>query len=172
MNDPLEFFYHDPALARRLLVMAHWRKTPKEMAELSGDEIEVMDYGLALYERRWMEQLSDLFGTLLGASWSVDSLLADRKVEKLSVEKQFTWQLRPERKRISLPLTTALAPESMKQLKAAALAMQMADRATPSVINVPANSFFTNTEIVDLSLASKDEFLRFSGRLKGINDDG
>jgi len=145
-------------------VLAHWRLTPKQLSKLSEDELDTLNLSYRLYERRWIESLSDLIGSLTGTSWSVDALTAESS--KLDDDVSFTWSQRPRRQRVSLPLTVVVGGNKiMEHVKKVAMDMKANDRKDPSILSLPSSSLLRNTEIVDLSKVSKEEFLRIA---KGI----
>jgi hypothetical protein len=145
-------------------VLAHWRLTPKQISKLSEDELDTLNLSYRLYERRWIESLSDLIGSLTGTSWSVDALTAESS--KLDDDVSFTWSQRPRRQRVSLPLTVVVGGNKiMEHVKKVAMDMKANDRKDPSILSLPSASLLRNTEIVDLSKVSKEEFLKIA---KGI----
>jgi len=118
-----------------------------------------------MYERRWLESLSDLVGSLTGTSWSVDALTADHVNPDLE-DYMFTWSQRPERQRVSLPLTLVVGGNKiMDHVKKVAADMKSKERRDPSIISLPSASMLKYADVVDLSKVSKDEFLKFA---KGI----
>jgi hypothetical protein len=142
-------------------VLAHWRLTPKQLKELSEDDLDVMNVGYRLYERRWVETLSDLIGALTGTSWSVDALTEEQGSELDEVG--FNWKLRPDRQRVSLPLTLVVGGNKvMDHVKKMASDMKAKSRRDPSIISLPSASLLKDAEIVDLSKVTKDEFMRFA----------
>lgn len=158
-------YYHDYSLARRLEILAHWRLTPKQVTELSEDELDTLNMSYRLYEKRWLESFSDLIGTLTGTSWSVDALTAD-SAEELEDE-GFTWKLRPERQRVSLPLTLVVGGNKiMDHVKKVASDMKAKLRRDPSILSLPSSSMLTEAEVVDLSKVSKEEFLKIAQSVK------
>jgi len=167
LGDPLEVYYHDYALGRRLEVMTHWRLTPDQVAEISEDELEVMSFGYRLCEKRNFEGLSDLIGTLLGASWSVDALTSDDSPDL--ADDEFTWNKRPPRQRVSLPLALVVGGNKvMEHVKKQAHSIKSKDRKDPSILSLPSSSVIKDAEIVDLSGLPKREFLKFFAD-KGID---
>lgn len=145
-------------------MLAHWRLTPKQISKLSEDELDTLNLSYRLYERRWIESLSDLIGSLTGTSWSVDALTAESS--KLDDDVSFTWSQRPRRQRVSLPLTVVVGGNKiMEHVKKVAMDMKANDRKDPSILSLPSASLLRNTEIVDLSKVSKEEFLKIA---KGI----
>lgn len=147
-------------------MLAHWRLTPKQLNELSEDDLDVMNVGYRLYERRWVETLSDLIGSLTGTSWSVDALTGDEQGSELD-EVGFTWKQRPDRQRVSLPLTLVVGGNKvMEHVKKMASDMKAKSRRDPSILSLPSASLLKDSEIVDLSKVSKDEFIKFA---KGID---
>jgi len=142
-------------------VLAHWRLTPTQLKELSEDDLDVMNVGYRLYERRWVETLSDLIGALTGTSWSVDALTEEQGSELDEVG--FNWKLRPDRQRVSLPLTLVVGGNKvMEHVKKMASDMKAKSRRDPSIISLPSASLLKDAEIVDLSKVTKDEFMRFA----------
>lgn len=142
-------------------MLAHWRLTPTQLKELSEDDLDVMNVGYRLYERRWVETLSDLIGALTGTSWSVDALTEEQGSELDEVG--FNWKLRPDRQRVSLPLTLVVGGNKvMDHVKKMASDMKAKSRRDPSIISLPSASLLKDAEIVDLSKVSKDEFMRFA----------
>jgi hypothetical protein len=142
-------------------VLAHWRLTPKQLAELSEDDLDVMNVGYRLYERRWVETLSDLIGALTGTSWSVDALTEEQGPE--TDEVGFTWRKRPERQRVSLPLTLVVGGNKvMEHIKKIASDMKAKSRRDPSILSLPSSSMLRDAEVVDLSKVSKEEFIKFA----------
>lgn len=145
--------------------MAHWRLTPRQLNKLSEDDIETLNLSYRMYERRWLESLSDLVGSLTGTSWSVDALTADHVNPDLE-DYMFTWSQRPERQRVSLPLTLVVGGNKiMDHVKKVAADMKSKERRDPSIISLPSASMLKYADVVDLSKVSKDEFLKFA---KGI----
>jgi hypothetical protein len=141
--------------------MAHWRLTPKQVSEMTPTEIDVMAFSYHMYERRQLEGFSDLIGTLTGTSWSVDALTADPASNLEDVG--FTWSKRPERQRVSLPLTTVVGGNKVvEHVKKVAQDMKSRARKDPSIVSLPSASMLENTEVVDLSKVSKDDFLKFA----------
>lgn len=145
--------------------MAHWGLLPKQIVDLSEDELEALEYAFLLYERRAIENWSDLIGGLTGTSWPVDSLLDKVENPELLVEKRFTWSLRPPRKRVSAPLSLVLAgQELLDQLKKQAHSLEQKDRANPAVLSRPVKGMLKKgekIEVIELGTKSKEEFLRF-----------
>ena len=142
-------------------MLAHWRLTPTQLKELSEDDLDVMNVGYRLYERRWVETLSDLIGALTGTSWSVDALTEEQGSELDEVG--FNWKQRPDRQRVSLPLTLVVGGNKvMDHVKKMASDMKAKSRRDPSIISLPSASLLKDAEIVDLSKVSKDEFMRFA----------
>ena len=145
--------------------MAHWRLTPTQIKELSSEDIHAMEFALSMYERKQYESLNDIIGTLTGTSWSVDSVLADVQDEK---KEGFTWKLRPERQRVSLPLTLVVGgPKIMDHVKKVAHSLRSASRPDTSILSPVPTKMLKNAEIVDLSKASKEEFLKMAGMIHG-----
>ena len=142
-------------------MLAHWRLTPTQLKELSEEDLDVMNVGYRLYERRWVETLSDLIGALTGTSWSVDALTEEQGSELDEVG--FNWKLRPDRQRVSLPLTLVVGGNKvMEHVKKMASDMKAKSRRDPSIISLPSASLLKDAEIVDLSKVTKDEFMRFA----------
>jgi hypothetical protein len=132
--------------------------------ELSDEELDALSMSFRLYEKRWLENISDLIGSLTGTSWSVDALTAD-SAEELEVG-GFTWKLRPERLRVSLPLSVVVGGNKVvEHVKKVALDMKSKARKDPSVMSLPSSSLLKDAEVVDLSKASKEEFLKFAGSI-------
>lgn len=146
-------------------MLAHWRLTPKQINELSEDELDTLNLSYRVYEKRWLENLSDLVGSLTGTSWSVDALTED-SVGSPSDDVRFTWSQRPARQRVSLPLTVVVGGNKiMEHVKKVAMDMKSKERKDPSALTLPPASFLRDTEVVDLSKVSKDEFLKIASRL-------
>lgn len=142
--------------------MAHWGMKPKEVGELSEDDLEALEYSFLLYERRQAETLSDIIGSLTGTSWPVEALLneGNKDLEK----PQFTWSLRPPRNRISSPLTLVMAGSQLiKELKKQASAINLKHRENPAILSRPRNLIKKDEkiEIIELGTKSKEEFLGF-----------
>lgn len=132
--------------------------------ELEDDELDTLNLSFRLYEKRWLENISDLIGSLTGTSWSVDALTAD-SAEELE-EEGFTWKLRPERQRVSLPLSVVVGGNKIvEHVKKVALDMKSKARRDPSIMSLPSSSLLKDSEVVDLSKASKEEFLKFAGSI-------
>lgn len=160
LGDPLEIYYHDYALGRRLEVMAHWKLLPSQLKELSDEELEIMSFSFRLYEKRNIENLSDIIGTLTGTSWSVEGLTSEVNPDLKDTE--FTWSKRPERQRISMPLSLVIGGNKvLDHVKSQAYKVKEKRKENPSILSLPSNSVLENAEIVDLSQASKEEFLAF-----------
>lgn len=139
--------------------------TPKQIKELDDEEIDALTFSLRLYEKRQLENLSDLIGMLTGTSWSVDALTADDNPE-LEGE-GFTWSKRPERQRVSLPLSVVIGGNKIfEHVKKVATDMKAKARQDPSIISLPSASMLKDAEVVDLSKASKEEFLKFAQGIK------
>ena len=138
--------------------MTHWRLTPKQLEKLTEDELEVMSIGFRLCEKRNLENLSDLIGTLLGSSWSVDALTSE---EKPNLEdKKFSWSKRPPRHRISLPLSLVIGGNKiMDHVKKQAMSIKAKEKDDPSILSLPSASVLKDTEVVNMSHATKEEFL-------------
>ena len=99
---------------------------------------------------------------MTGTSWSVDALTAEANNSDLE-DFGFTWRKRPERQRVSLPLTLVVGGNKvMEHVKKMALDMKAKERRDPSVLSLPSSVMLRDAEIVDLSKASKDEFMRFA----------
>jgi hypothetical protein len=139
--------------------------TPKQLMKLTEDEIETLNLSYRLYERRWLESLSDLIGSLTGTSWSVDSLTAPPVNTDLE-DYSFTWKKRPERLRVSLPLTLLMRDKVLEHVKKVAFDMKSKERKDPSILSLPSSSMLKNTEIVDLSRVPKEEFIMFARKIK------
>lgn len=162
----VEIYYHDYALSRRLEVMAHYRLLPSQVKELTDDELEAMAIGYRLYEKRNIESLSDLIGSLTGTVWNADALTSDSKKDDLDTYR-FTWKKRPDRKRISLPLTVVVGGNKvMEHVKKVALEMKAKERKDPSILSLPSSTMLHNAEVVDLSRVAKEEFIRFAKGVK------
>jgi len=144
-------------------VLAHWRLTPKQISKLSEDELDTLNLSYRLYEKRWLENLSDLIGSLTGTSWPVEALTEDSVTPDTA---GFSWNKRPPRQRVGLPLTLVVGGSKvMDHVKKIAMDMKSKERADPSALTLPPASFLQNTEVVDLSKVSKDEFLKFASKL-------
>jgi hypothetical protein len=140
--------------------MTHWRLTPSQLKELSEDELEVMSFGFRLCEKRNLENMSDLIGTLKGNSWSVDGLTSEEKPDLK--EKEFTWSKRPPRQRISLPLSLVIGGDKvLEHVKAQAHKVKEQAKEDPSVMSLPSATVLKDSEVVDMSNVSKEEFLSF-----------
>jgi hypothetical protein len=140
--------------------MTHWRLTPSQLKELSEDELEVMSFGFRLCEKRNLENMSDLIGTLTGTSWSVDGLTSEEKPDLK--EKEFTWSKRPPRQRISLPLSLVIGGNKvLDHVKAQAHKVKEQAKEDPSVMSLPSATVLKDSEVVDMSNVSKEEFLSF-----------
>lgn len=143
-------------------MLAHWRMTPKQLMDLSEDDLETLNMSYRLYEKRWLESLSDLIGSLTGTSWSVDALTADPINTDLE-DFGFTWKKKPERQRVSLPLTLVVGGNKiLEHVKKVASDMKSKERRDPSVLSSPSSSFIKDAEVVDLSKVSKEDFLNFA----------
>lgn len=146
-------------------MLAHWRMTPKQISKLSEDELDTLNLSYRLYERRWLESLSDLIGSLTGTSWSVDALTAEPTNTDLE-DFGFTWKKKPERQRVSLPLSLVVGGNKvMEHVKKVAYDMKAKERRDPSIMSLPSSALLKDAEIVDLSKASKEEFMMFA---KGV----
>jgi len=143
--------------------MSHWRLTPKQMSELSDEDVDVMSFSYRLHEKRQLESLSDLIGTLTGTSWSVDSLTMTPEEElEAEVEKSgFTWSLRPPRQRVSLPLSIVVGGNKILD-HVKKVASNMREKRDSTIVSLPSASFLKGAEIVDLGKVSKDQFLRYA----------
>lgn len=140
--------------------MTHWRLTPSQLKELSEEELEVMSFGFRLCEKRNLENMSDLIGTLTGTSWSVDGLTSKEKPDLK--EKEFTWSKRPPRQRISLPLSLVIGGNKvLDHVKAQAHKVKEQAKEDPSVMSLPSATVLKDSEVVDMSNVSKEEFLSF-----------
>lgn len=147
-------------------MLAHWRMTPKQISKLSEEEIDTLVLSFHMYERRWIESLSDLIGSLTGTSWSVDAL-ADDGESPLDDSSEFTWSQRPERQRVSLPLTVVVGGNKiLDHVKKVAADIKAKTKRDPSILSLPSSSLLKDAEVVDLSKASKEEFLKFA---KGLS---
>lgn len=151
-------------MARRLLVMAHWRKTPEEIKVLSDQDLEIMEFSFLLLERRQTETYENLVGGMLGTSWDAKMIMGGDS-PAVSGE-DFTWSLRPPRPRVFLPLTVALTqnPKFGEHLKQLASSAVNRVRENKSVLDTPA-WYTKKEELVDLSYLSKEEFLRYANAL-------
>lgn len=146
------------------MIMAHWRLTPQQVKELSPDDVAVMDFAYSMYDRKQTESLNDIIGSLTGTSWSVDGVLAENSGEN---DEGFTWKLRPERSRVSLPLSLVIGGNKvMEHVKKAANSIRNASRRDSSILSLPRSELLKNAEVVDLSKASKDEFLKMASSVK------
>lgn len=146
-------------------MLAHWRMTPKQISKLSEEELDTLNLSYRLYERRWLESLSDLIGSLTGTSWSVDALTAEPTNTDLE-DFGFTWKKKPERQRVSLPLSLVVGGNKvMEHVKKVASDMKAKERRDPSIMSLPSSALLKDAEIVDLSKASKEEFMMFA---KGV----
>jgi hypothetical protein len=140
--------------------------TPKQLKELSEEDLDTLNMSYRLYEKRWLESLSDLIGTLTGTSWSVDALTAEETANNDLEDFGFTWKKKPERQRVSLPLTLVVGGNKiLEHVKKVATDMKSKERRDPSVLSLPASSILKDAEVVDLSKVSKDEFLKFANRI-------
>lgn len=145
--------------------MTHWRLTPTQLKELSEDELEVMSFGFRLCEKRNIENLSDLIGTLTGTSWSVEGLTTEGNPEFTDTE--FTWSKRPPRQRIALPLSVVIGGNKvLDHVKAQAHKVKEKMKVDPSILSLPSASVIKGAEIVDMSNVSKEEFLMFFERVE------
>ena len=142
--------------------MAHWRLTPKQVSKLSEDELDSLSLAYRMYEKRWLESLSDLIGSLTGTSWNVDSLTADPVDD--NDDFKFTWSKRPERQRVSLPLTLVVGggEKIMEHVKKVAHDMKAKQRKDPSILSLPSSSMLKDAEVIDLSRWPKEDFIRIS----------
>jgi hypothetical protein len=139
--------------------------TPKQISKLSEEELDTLNLSYRLYERRWLESLSDLIGSLTGTSWSVDALTAEPTNTDLE-DFGFTWKKKPERQRVSLPLSLVVGGNKvMEHVKKVASDMKAKERRDPSIMSLPSSALLKDAEIVDLSKASKEEFMMFA---KGV----
>lgn len=130
---------------------------------MSEEELETLSMSFRLYERRWLESFSDLIGSLTGTSWSVDALTADKSENE---DEKFTWKKKPDRQRVSLPLTVVVGGNKvLEHVKKVAFDMKAKERRDPSILSLPSSDVLRDAEIVDLSKASKEEFIMFA---KGI----
>ena len=149
-------------------MLAHWRLTPKQLSKLSEDELEVMTLAYRLYERRNLESLSDLVGTLTGTSWSVDALTQTPEDEaKEALQKgMFTWSKRPLRQRISLPLTVVVGgAKVIEHVKKTAATMK--ENSSSTIISLPRGQFLKGAEeIIDLAKVPKSEFLKYARHIQ------
>ncbi len=145
--------------------MAHYRLTVDQVKQLKGQDLEAMEFAFLVYERRQAETLTDLVGSQLGTLWSIDSLMGQAPKE----EDRFTWSLREQPRKLSTPLTTVIASGAgikfMDQLKKMASKSQLRTRHDPSIYKLPKKGFLDGCEVVDLSKVSKDQFLKFAGKI-------
>jgi hypothetical protein len=164
----MEVYAHDPLLASRLLVMAHWRLTPEQLKVLSPDEIAVMDFSHRVYERRWSEILTDIIGLLLGTSWSVNDLDTEHApIPETPYEKRLRWALRDKPDRISIPLSFVIGGEPfVKHIKKLVSHKKLQGRTNPAILNHPGREWTGNYEIVELSNVPKEQFLKVASRMK------
>jgi len=167
LGDPLEVYDHDVAVARRLLVMAHWRKTPREMRDIPPEDLELMEFSFLLLERRQSETLDHLLGSTLGTSWDAGALMGRHEEEKAKrSKKRFDWSLRKKPPRVHLPLTTVVTqdPKFNQHLKEMASKAMNQARENPSIVDAP-KWVDKRDEVVDLSYVPKDVFLKYAGAL-------
>jgi hypothetical protein len=144
--------------------MAHWGLLPSQVAELSEDDVEALEYSYLLYERRNVETLSDIIGALTGTSWPIENLLEGAGNPDLLVDKRFTWSLRPPRKRLSSPLTLVVAGNPLlEHLRSQASKLERQDSDNPAILSHPRGMLNKEEkiEIVELGTKSKEEFLSF-----------
>lgn len=145
--------------------MAHWGLLPSQVEGLGDEEIEVLEYSYLLYERRNVETLSDIIGSLTGTSWPVEALVNGVGNPDLLTDKQrFTWSLRPPRKRLASPLTLVVAGSPLlEQLRAQAGKLEGDERENPAILSRPRElkKKDEKIEIIELGTRSKDEFLSF-----------
>lgn len=147
------------------MIMAHWRLTPQQIKELSPEDVEVMEFAYSMYDRKQTESLNDIIGSLTGTSWSVDGVLAEE--QENAEEPKFTWKLRPERSRVSIPLSLVIGGNKvMEHVKKAAQAVRSASRRDASILSLPRSELLKNAEVVDLSKASKEDFLKMASSVK------
>jgi len=140
--------------------MAHWRLTPKQVSKFSEDELDSLSLAYRMYEKRWLESLSDLIGSLTGTSWNVDSLTEDH-MENLEDDK-FTWSKRPERQRVSLPLTVVVGGDKiMEHVKKVAHDVKAKQKKDPSILSLPSSDLLHNAEVIDISRWPKEKFISF-----------
>lgn len=142
--------------------MAHWKLTPKQVSKLTDDELYTMVTAFRMYEKRGLESLSDLIGTLTGTSWSVDALVSTPEDEMKEMQQDgFKWSLRPPRQRVSLPLSLVVGGNKvLEHVKKVAATMK--DKAGSSIISLPRGGLLKGAEVVDLGRVSKDQFLKFA----------
>ena len=142
--------------------MAHWRLTPEQLKELNEDQLSAMDLAYRLYERKNLENLNEIVGTLLGASWNSDHFPDGVNKRETS---NFTWSLRKNKPRINTPLSVVFGGDKfLAEVKKEVSKVTLQKRADPSMLNVPAKGF-AKEEIVDLSTAPVSEFLKIAGRV-------
>lgn len=153
--------------------MAHWRLTPEEIRKISEADLELMEFSYFVLERRQNETLGSIIGTNLGSTWFVDSLLQDDSSDgEFKVKKEeFKWNLRKPDLKIHMPLSLVCSQNDkfMDHLKKEARKIRdlYSEKGhTSSIINLPDSELLKDSEVVDLSYVSKQEFLKFAGRLK------
>ncbi len=138
--------------------------TPKQLSELSDNDIYVMSESFYLYERKKLESATELLGPLLGASWSVDALTQEDSIAK--DDDSFKWKLKPDNKRVSLPLSLVIGGgKVLEHVKKVASEMKLASRKDPSIMNLPKSGFIENYNIVDLSKVPKKDFIKFAKKI-------
>lgn len=123
-----------------------------------------MEFSFLLLERRSAETYTNLLHPILGTGWNADALL---DTKKKPADEGFTWQLRKPEPLVTTPLTLALTQNSKfsEQIKLMARDLRTKSRKDSSILNLPKSSMLHNTEVVDLSYAPKEQFLKFAGRL-------
>lgn len=127
-----------------------------------------MTLAYRLYERRNLESLSDLVGTLTGTSWAVDALTQTPEDEaKEALQKgMFNWSKRPPRQRISLPLTVVVGgAKVIEHVKKTAATMK--ENSSSTIISLPRGQFLKGAEeIIDLAKVPKAEFLKYARHIQ------
>ena len=103
---------------------------------------------------------------MLGTTWDAKSLLGGNK-EDLKEDKKFTWEYRDKRPKVLMPLVLSLTqnPKFMEHLKKLASTAVNVKREDPSVVDAPRWVNRKKEEVVDLSFAPKDAFLKIAGRV-------
>jgi len=136
------------------------------MKKLSSEDLEAMEFSFLLLERRNSETLDNLISGMLGTTWDAKSLLGGNK-EDLKEDKKFTWEYRDKRPKVLMPLVLSLTqnPKFMEHLKKLASTAVNVKREDPSVVDAPRWVNRKKEEVVDLSFAPKDAFLKIAGRV-------
>jgi hypothetical protein len=151
--------------------MSHWRLTPEQIREIPEDHLAMMEFAYLVTESRQAESLNNLIGLNLGSLWYVDSLLRSKEDGDVEVE-EFTWSKRKEELKINLPVTVMLTKDKnfMANLKKEArkLSHLRSDKGgiSSSMLNLPQGNFLAGCDVVDLSRASKNDFLKFAPKIK------